>query len=188
MKHEKNLQLPSWIAQKKLPTIIESDDEKMRFVLSLCVDNIKQETGGPFSAAVFDDQHNLIAVGVNRVVPNNCSSAHAEVMALTMAQETLGRFDLGENNAKLTLVSSARMCIMCYGAVIWSGVRKVIVGATSEDVMTLTGFDEGPHVPHWRQELEKRGIEVVENVLRNEACDALRFYKDSGGIIYNGRS
>ena len=37
----------------------------------------------------------LVSVGVNRVVPENSSLAHAEVLAIGLAQTSLGTYDLG---------------------------------------------------------------------------------------------
>jgi len=40
---------------------------------------------------------------------------------------------------------------------------------------------------NWIEELEKRGISVINDVLRSEAASVLKCYRDSGGSIYNGR-
>jgi|GEM_PF-6943307 len=50
---------------------------------------------GPFSAANMDKSSNeVISLGVNRVVSNQCSLNHAEVLALTVAQTRLDHFSL----------------------------------------------------------------------------------------------
>ena len=68
----------------------------MRLVIELARTNFQRDTGGPFAAAVFDEASaRLVAIGVNRVVPMRCSSAHAEVMALSLAQRAAGTHDLG---------------------------------------------------------------------------------------------
>jgi len=41
------------------------------------------------------DSGRLVVIGVNRVVPFQCSSAHAEVVAISLAQKLLGVYDLG---------------------------------------------------------------------------------------------
>ena len=75
---------------------------------------------------------------------------------------------------------------MCFGAIPWSGVRRLVCGARDEDARAI-GFDEGPKLPDWVDALEARGIAVVHDVLRDEAVAILRHYQESGGIIYNGR-
>ena len=52
------------------------DHGRMNFVIRLARWNI-ENNGGPFAAAVFDEEsEELVSVGVNRVVAENCSLAH----------------------------------------------------------------------------------------------------------------
>nr|MBA3258060.1 nucleoside deaminase [Gemmatimonadales bacterium] len=76
-------------------------------------------------------------------------------------------------------------CAMCLGATLWSGVRRLVCGATREDAAAL-GFDEGPVFPESYAYLESRGIEVIRSVLREDAAAVLDLYQRSGGPIYNG--
>ena len=62
--------------------------------------------------------------------------------------------------------------------------RCLLVGARSEDVMRLTEFDEGPLPADWVGELEQRGIAVVRDLKRDEACAVLRSYGELGGTFY----
>jgi len=164
-------------------------EDRVRFVINLSQTNVENQTGGPFGAAIFErDSGRLVSVGVNQVVASGCSVAHAEMIAFMMAQVTLGTFDLGGGNLPAhELVTSAQMCAMCMGATPWSGVRRVVIAAKSEDVEELTDFDEGPRMADWRQQLEARGIEVIEGLLRDEARLVLAGYASSEGVIYNGR-
>ena len=45
-------------------------------------------------------------------------------------------------------------------------------------------FDEGPLPADWIGELEKRGVAVKRDLLRNECRDVLAFYSASGGANY----
>lgn len=180
----KTLHLPEWIKNEidcaKTYNPIEA---KMDFVLDLAIKNIEHGTGGPFAAAVFNnDTHEIISIGVNLVVEQNCSPAHAEVVAIIMAQEKLKQFKLDEN--KYMLVSSAQPCAMCTGAIVWSGIKTLVYGASKEDVESIVGFDEGPVHPNWIEEYKKRGIDVVEKVCHEKSREVLFLYKDKAGIIY----
>jgi hypothetical protein len=62
----------------------------------------------------------------------------------------------------------------------------VVCGARDEDARKI-GFDEGPKIPSWAAELEKRQIHVIRDVLRAPCADLLNAYASAGGIIYNGR-
>lgn len=186
----KTLALPDWISSfltRSAGKIHPSDPDKMQIALELSRLNVLYKTGGPFGSAVFNSKtHELIAVGVNRVVPENASIAHGEIMALLMAEEKLKTFSLClETFPPFTLATSAQPCAMCYGALIWSGIKEILIGARSEDVESITGFDEGPLHPDWISEAEKRGIVIKRDIGRNEACTVLRQYMEAEGKIYN---
>ena len=182
--------LPEWVASFVAQRAeCSTPEEKMAFVVSLSEANVAQGTGGPFAAAIFDsDTHELIAPGINIVVPAHCSVLHAEMVAIMMAQHRLGTHDLGaEGTPRCELVSSTEPCAMCMGAIPWSGVRRLICGASGEDACAI-GMDEGAKPANWVQELAHRGIEVLPNVMRDTAAAVLRQYAAAGGPIYNGRS
>ncbi len=161
-----------------------SIEERMRFVITLSRLNIERKTGGPFGAAVFETESGkLIAAGVNIVIAANCSVAHAEIMAISMAQQVLGCYDLGSEGTSYELVTSTEPCAMCLGAIAWSGIRSVICGARDEDARSI-GFDEGAKPKDWVSSLESRGIAVIQDVLREEARKVLSQYYESGGVIY----
>jgi tRNA(Arg) A34 adenosine deaminase TadA len=73
---------------------------------------------------------------------------------------------------------------MCLGATLWSGVTRVVMGATRDDAMAL-GFDEGPVFPESYRYLAERGIVFVRDVGRADAVSALEAYRACGGLIYN---
>ncbi len=184
--------LPDWaIAEnERLPDAIVDVENRMRAIIRFSRLNLEHQTGGPFAAGVFEkDSGKVVAVGVNRVVPASVSSAHAEIVAISIAQQKLETFDLGgPDMPDHQLVVNGRPCAMCFGSIPWSGVRSVVIAASGEQIEALTGFDEGPIHPAWRSELHKRGIEVTEDVLANEACDIFRQFAASDRPVYNGRS
>jgi tRNA(Arg) A34 adenosine deaminase TadA len=74
---------------------------------------------------------------------------------------------------------------MCLGALLWSGVGRVVTGATGDDARSA-GFDEGPVFPESYAYLERRGVEFVRGVRRDEARAVLESYVQRGGTVYNG--
>ena len=186
-----SLTLPEWaIAEnKKLKPTYETIEDRMREVLRFARRNTEEQTGGPFAAGVFElDTGRPVVVGVNRVMPHLCSSAHAEVVALSLAQKMLKTFDLGAANVPAhQLVVNWRPCAMCYGATIWSGITSLVIAGAGSKVEDITGFDEGPLRDNWKEELEQRGISVTIGVLHEEALAGLRYFADSGHFVYNAR-
>lgn len=165
-------------------------EDRMALVIQLAERNI-HEGGGPFGAGVFETHSGkLIAPGVNMVLQKKCSLAHAESIAIMIAQQACHTYDLSSEGAPaMELVSSAQPCIQCFGNLWWSGIKRLVVGANKQDVEELTGFQEGP-VPHnWIAQLEQRSplppISVVKDVMRNEAREVLEQYITMGGQVYN---
>ncbi|MEQ1844317.1 MAG: nucleoside deaminase, partial [Nitrospira sp.] len=87
---------------------------------------------------------------------------------------------------KLTLVTSCEPCAMCYGAILWSGVRNVVCAARGSDAAAI-GFDEAPKPKNWVATLEDRGISVTRSLCRDEAIAVFQRYQQTGGRIYNAR-
>ena len=187
--YELNLELPEWIDTflAEYPVVISSMETQMRFVLDLTERNIREKTGGPFGAAVFEQvSGKLVSVGVNVVVEQNCSAAHAEMMALMLAQKKIGHYDLGDvRSVAHRLVTSGKMCAMCLGNVCWSGIKEVVSSAEPEDVERITGFDEGPTPPDYNDQLKLRGINLVPELLREQGKKVLQLYIDQNGKVYN---
>lgn len=188
---EFTLSLPEWAVQEneKLPTHLPTLEERMREVIRFSRLNFENGTGGPFAAGVFElETGKRVIIGVNRVVPLNISSAHAEVMTLSLAQHILGTYDLGgKDQPAYQLVVNWRPCAMCYGATLWSGIRSLAIAGSGPELEAITGFDEGPIHPEWDKELAKRGVELINNVLTEEAIEVYRAFAASGALVYNGR-
>lgn len=157
----------------------------MQWVLDLAKGNIA-DGGGPFAAGVFAEDGTLIAPGVNRVVPASVPIAHAEIVAIALAGQAIGSWDLSQAG-QLSLVTTTEPCAMCLGAVPWSGVTSLVCGARDEDARAA-GFDEGHKPVTWVQNLTDAGISVIQDVRRGQASDLLRDYADKGGNIYNGNA
>ncbi|MGN6513096.1 MAG: nucleoside deaminase [Lysobacteraceae bacterium] len=180
-----HLTLPVWVHDVEFAPAYPGDEAKVALAIELARRNVEARSGGPFGAAVFNAADRIIAIGVNRVLQQSCSAAHAEMMAYMLAQQRLQRSRLNEDGGgPVTLATSAQPCCQCYGATFWAGIDRLLVGARSEDVMALTAFDEGPLPADWTGELARRGIEVVRDLHREAACDVLRAYGGQGGRFY----
>jgi tRNA(Arg) A34 adenosine deaminase TadA len=186
LKDRVSLGLPDWVNAfiREQTYDFSETQERMRLAIDLSRENFLRGTGGPFGAAVFEQPScRLVSVGVNVVVPQHTSLAHAEILALLLAQEAFQSHDLGTR--RLELVTSSQPCLQCYGAIFWSGLSSVVTGARAKDVEALTGFDEGPLPQNWEGEWRTRGITLKSDVLRDQACDVLQAYKNSGAPIYS---
>ncbi|GAA2718581.1 nucleoside deaminase [Actinocorallia aurantiaca] len=184
--------LPAWVAAElaDVPELLPSDDDRIRLANRLAERNHREDTGGPFAALVVESRTGrLVSAGVNVVLASNLSSTHAEVTALSLAQTRLGVWDLGGHGLPdLELVVNWRPCVMCYGATMWSGVRRLLIAGEGPELEKLTGFDEGPMVEDWAAQFEARGIEVALSPLREEAVEVFRAYgARDDAVVYNAR-
>ncbi len=184
LKSDFNFQLPVWLQDKQqdFPESLPSEGDQMALAIELSRLNI-EHGGGPFGAIIVDrDTKKVIAAGVNLVTTHNLSCAHAEMVAISMAQQNLECFRLSDRG-NFQLVTSCEPCAMCFGAIPWSGVSKVICGASKEDAEAV-GFDEGPKPCSWTKALEKRGIEVTTELMREQAQAVLYSYSKMAGLVY----
>jgi tRNA(Arg) A34 adenosine deaminase TadA len=178
--------LPEWVRDVvDFERRYASDEERMRVAIECARENVLRDTGGPFGAAIFEaESGRLVAVGVNRVVPLNNSSLHAEIVAFMMAQAVLGSFTLdAEGLPAHELFTSCEPCAMCLGGVQWSGVQRVVWSALRDDAGSIN-FDEGPVFAASYEYLRARGISFVPGVLRGEGRAVLELYDSRGGPIY----
>jgi tRNA(Arg) A34 adenosine deaminase TadA len=181
-----SFELPAWVQpfldSWLLP--LANVSQRMQLAVALSEENVRQQTGGPFGAVVVNEATSeLVSVGMNLVTSAGLSVAHAEIIALTLAQSALGEWNLAHAGS-LQLVTTCEPCAMCFGAVPWSGVKSMICGARKKDA-EAAGFDEGDKPDQWVRSLQSRGIVVQCGVLRSEAAAVLALYRDSGGAIYN---
>ena len=180
------LVLPGWVSPwlASQPATFPTVSAQVDLVLGLAGEQVEQGTGGPFAAAVFvRSTGRLLAAGLNLVVPASACIAHAEMVALALAGQASGSFDLGAPGP-VALVASTEPCAMCLGAIPWSGVSQLVCSAGDEDARAI-GFDEGNKPQDWAQDLAGRGIEVVRGVARDAGREVLARYAAGGGHVYN---
>lgn len=177
-----SIHLPKWFSDfiAAQGDTFPSQEERMRLAINLAKKNVEHNTGGPFGAVIFSTRTGqLVAAGINIVITAHCSLAHAEMVALALAQQSRNSHILSE----CELASSTEPCAMCLGAIPWSGVQSLLCGARGADAEAI-GFDEGTKPRQWRAALERRGVQVTRNILRDEARAVLQSYKRRGGPVY----
>lgn len=187
--------LPAWIDDElaDVPAAVPDRADRMRLVHRLADRNWREGNGGPFAALVAErDTGRIVSVGVNVVLDSGVSSAHAEVVALGLAQTATGGWDLGgQGLPSHELVVNWRPCVQCYGATLWSGVRGLVVAGQGPELEEITTFDEGPLGADWAEQFESRGIKVEQDVLRDEALIVFRAYREAVDAdevaVYNAR-
>jgi tRNA(Arg) A34 adenosine deaminase TadA len=108
----------------------------MAQALSLASRGVELGHGGPFGALVVVADR-VVGEGWNQVIHRNDPTAHAEILAIQTACETLGQFHLPE----ATLYATCEPCPMCLGALYWARIGHLVYGAAAEDA-TQAGFND----------------------------------------------
>jgi guanine deaminase len=136
-----------------------------------------QTGGGPFGAVVARDSV-IVAGGMNESRPRNDPTAHAEIMAIRLAGEALGR----RNMEDCVLYSSCEPCPMCLAACYWAQIPLVIYSCTSVDAEAAGFADTGILADLLRQPSERR-IRELGTVLRSEG---LRVFEEWTSLLASG--
>ncbi len=117
--------------------------------------------------AVVVINNKIISRAHNQVELLNDSTAHAEILALTSAYNSLGAKYLPEATLYVTL----EPCLMCCGAMYWGKIGRIVYGA-SDEKNGYKHFTKGNWVFHPKTEL-------VKGVLENECAFLMKsFFKN----------
>lgn len=163
---------------------LETAKKIMLNVQAKTADGIKNGKG-PFYAEIYDKNGNFVVASSNSVVEDKCCLFHAEVNTIKKAHDKFKEYSLAPED--LTIYVNAEPCIMCAGAIMWSGIKTVYFGVPSSEVEKITGFDEG-YKPNWIKEFKKRGITVYGNIEPLAGKKVLKDYVNSGKEIYKPRT
>jgi tRNA(Arg) A34 adenosine deaminase TadA len=123
----------------------------------------------PFGACIVDAAGRVIACEHNRVWQTTDITAHAEITALRQACRTARTIDLTGH----TIYSTTEPCPMCFSAIHWSRIAKIVYGATIADA-AAAGFNELPVSNEHLKQLGGSKIEIVTCVLRDDAVELFR--------------
>jgi tRNA(Arg) A34 adenosine deaminase TadA len=160
------------------PAAPAPDEACMRLAIAAARENVARGFGGPFGAVIrADSTGEVVSVGVNLVPPTGNPVLHAETVAISLAAEALA------GGGPLTLFTSCEPCIMCLGALHWSGIRRIVCAALKADAEAV-GFSEGAGTRELRAEMAARGVVFEDGLLREEGAEVLRLYAGGGGRIY----
>lgn len=178
--------LPGWVTEQATPGDRFEEDEAALDAAIALAEASAANGGGPFGAVLVDRDREAISVGWNRVIEARDSTAHAEIEALRAAQLRLDTHDLREPaQAPFTLFSSCAPCVMCFGAIYWSGLDRVVAAARAEDAERL-GFLEGPVTEEmWARARKEKSIafEPEADTSRDPGAP-FEVYEEQGGQVY----
>ena len=130
-------------------------EELMARAVALSKHGIETRAGGPFGA-VIARAGEVVADGWNRVTSQNDPTAHAEVVAIREAAQSLGTHDL----SGCILYTSCEPCPMCLSAAYWSRVDHVYYANTRADAAGI-GFDDSELYDEVAKPIEARSRSIT---------------------------
>jgi guanine deaminase len=134
----------------------------MREAIRLSLANIRAGKGGPFATVIVKNGA-IIARGTNLVTSTNDPTAHAEIVAIREACNTLGSFQLDDCD----VYTSCEPCPMCLGALYWARPKAIYFANTRDDAAKI-GFDDRDIYDEFSRTYADRKIPMIP-VLREEA-------------------
>ncbi|MDI9365115.1 MAG: nucleoside deaminase [Flavobacterium sp.] len=151
----------------------ESEEIKfMQEAIKLSVINVEEGKGGPFGAIVVKDGK-IIAYGANSVTATNDPTAHAEVVAIRNACNTLQTFQLDGCD----IYTSCEPCPMCLGAIYWARPARLFYANSKEDAAAIQ-FDDKFIYEEIAKPIDQRQL-FTKQLLRSEALEAFVKWRDS---------
>lgn len=114
-----------------------------------------EKGNGPFGAVIAKDGK-IIAEASNMVVLMADPTAHAEVLVIRKASETLKSHDL----SGCTIYTSCEPCPMCLGAIYWAGIKKVVYASDRNDA-AASGFNDNLIYNELVLDPSERSIEFI---------------------------
>jgi len=89
----------------------------------------------PFGAVIVSPEGEVLAEAWNSNGETGDCTAHAETSAIRIASPRFQR----EQLQRATLYSSGEPCVMCAGAIFWSGIQRVVFGIDAQRLRVFRG-------------------------------------------------
>ena len=153
----------------------DTDRKFMRQAIDLSIENVRNG-GGPFGAVIVRNGE-VVATGVNNVVPHCDPTAHAEVSAIRKACQKVGDFKLDG----CTIYTSCEPCPMCLSAIYWSGIERIFYGNTKQDAEDINFSDKFIY-DELALPMTERRVPAV-NIMREEALEAFRDWQNKSDKV-----
>ncbi len=129
----------------------------------------------PYGAVIVKD-NKIIGRSDADVLVSKTAFSHAELRAIEDAMKHLGGHLCAEGGKGVTIYSSCEPCAMCMGAILYTGIDRLVYGATLEDSHECVNeiLAKSSDIA---KACSNREIEIVPEFSRDEAVKVLRKWK-----------
>ncbi len=139
--------------------------------MHLAIDAVRRQLhaqpGGPFGACIVQGER-VLATAHNTVLAQRDPTCHAEINAIRAAAAALGSHEL----SGCTIYSTTEPCPMCFSAIHWAGMERIVFGTRIADVARL-GFRELSVDNATLKRLGGSPVDIIPDFLRRPCLDLL---------------
>ena len=132
---------------------------------------MRNNEGGPFGCVIVKDGK-IVGRGNNRVLAHNDPTAHAEIVAIRDACNTLKNYQLTDCD----VYTSCEPCPMCMGAIYWARPRAVYYANTRQQAAAV-GFDDEMIYVELQKDLMERSI-PMHCIISEEALAVFKEWEE----------
>lgn len=145
----------------------------MQFALDEAEDALNRDEVPVGAVVVLEER--IIGRGHNRVITDHDPTAHAEIVALRDAAQTVGNYRL----VGATLYVTIEPCAMCAGALINARIKRLVYGARDEKAGAVESVFEICTDPRLNHQLEVEGgvlepecRQIIQSFFRQKRADS----------------
>ncbi len=144
-----------------------TDEEYMSIAIKEAI-KAAEENEIPIGAILVKDNE-IIGLGHNKTITLHDPTAHAEILALRSGSIKLKNYRLPDT----TLYVTIEPCIMCYGALIHSRIKRLVYGADEYKTGAINSVFNFSN-----NELINHRFDVTKGILKDECQDLIQqFFK-----------
>ena len=148
----------------------------MKEAIAEAFKGIRNGHGGPFGCVIVKDGL-IVGKGHNKVLKNNDSTAHGEIVAIRSAERRLKTFDL----SGCEIYTTGEPCPMCLYAILWAKIEKVYFGCTISDNATIGFRDEELEILNGNRKALGIDMECID---RASCLELFEIYKATEHRLY----
>lgn len=158
---------------------IEHIEKAMLLAIEKAQETMHEDLGGPFGAAIINEQGDILSVASNSVLGDHDPTAHAEINAIRKACDMLHTHDL----SSYILVTTSYPCPMCLGAIMWSNISHLVYGCSLEDAKEI-GFRDDLMYHFIQDGMKHQEILRIDESHRSLCIKLFKDYHDAHKKIY----
>ncbi|MFH1395588.1 MAG: nucleoside deaminase [Candidatus Omnitrophota bacterium] len=158
---------------------MNNDHKFMQMAIEEAYRGVDANDGGPFGAVIVKGEE-VLAMAHNTVLKDNDPVRHAEINAISLASKKNKTYDL----SGCVIYSTTEPCPMCFSAMHWARLEKLVYGTDIEDVKKL-GFNELT-IPASVMKERGRSLVLIQSAFMRSECEKLLKYWDKlpGKVVY----